>query len=252
MPVLLADGSLGIVLFWVAFVIIANVLKKKPAQSAQPRQPGDTAPPAQAGLLGELKRAMEELKRAELQQRSRETGQTLPPTPPAPRVSVTGPGQQRSTGVQQRSVEQERKARAYLEEQKRRAAARRSTVKRPPVTVVPDEEDASSEVVSADEGRDYDDQAETIALARRAAAERVERVDDSSEGLSTLQQARRSARPDVTIGGAAEHSAWHDEIGRAPAAGQAKKEGALKRFGDGSAKGAVVLSEIFGRPASQR
>lgn len=233
------------------FALIANAAKKKrtPPRSlsdATPGGGGSPRGPASGGMLDELRRAMEELKRAELQQVAREQGQ-------APAES--------------RSEQQAAAATRWLAEQKRRAASRppmgsgqpmvalpsRQPVRRPVRPLEDDDADKSSEDEPLAAPTDYDEEAERIIAAREKAAVRVVREEASSEELSTLQKARREARTAAPIGGTAEHAAWHQEIGGQGDRGTEKpRTGRLGRYADGSVRGALVLSEILGRPKGDR
>jgi hypothetical protein len=104
---------------------------------------------------------------------------------------------------------------------------------------------------------DYDLEAERIVAERQRAAERRVRVEASVEELSAAQAARRKVgREGTPIGGAAEHAQWHERIAAAapPAAALRPKAARdrLSRYADGSLKGALVLSEVLGRPVGER
>jgi hypothetical protein len=151
---------------------------------------------------------------------------------------------------------QEKVAADWLARQKQRKALApqgRMRAVRPALPFEDDDADKSSENVSL-EVRDYDDEAERIIEARRQAAEhRVVRVDETSEGLSALQQARRASRQNLAIGGTAEHGAWHGEIGKTVETVKPVRPATrLGRFADGSARSAIILGEVLKPPVGQR
>ena len=78
------------------------------------------------------------------------------------------------------------------------------------------------------------------------------RVDESSEELSKVQVARRASRQDIAIGGAAEHAAWHGEIGAGKTVETVKTVGLLAKYADGSGRSAIILGEILRPPVGQR
>ena len=248
--VLMADSGIWpVLIFWAVFALIgrAAAANKKRAQQQQQPGTGDRAPGtgtvAQGGLFAELKRAMEELKRAEAEQRGQaeQRSQTEQRTiaPPAP--------------VFDREEQQRQLARKYLEKKKQEAARKRAA-RAKPFAPLPDAADMSSEdgVVSL-EGQDYDHEAEAIIQKRRAAAERRQREETSSEELSDQQLARRAARHDVAIGTQAEHDDWHRQLAASEGpASQRAPAGPLDRFKDGSLRSAVILGEILGGPAGGR
>ena len=142
-----------------------------------------------------------------------------------------------------------------LEEMKKaEGEARRKAVVRP-VRALPFDDDDKSPDESAPrpEERDYDEEAERVVAARQRAAERVARTEVSAEGLSAAQLERRGERKAVPLGTAQEHGAWHRQISQAaaPAPVPAKRR-ALQRFSDGSARGAIIIAEILGRPKGAR
>jgi len=229
---LFADGGIWpILFFWLFIVLVGRAARKKKAGKGEAGT-GTGAAPQQTGLLAELKRAMEELKAAEAAQRGAVSG-----APPE-------------------ATQQERRAR--LEQQKQLAAlkrAQRGGRDVPARLTLPDAEEMSSEFVEAgsNDARDYDDEAEQIVKARHAAAERGGREEFVERGFSEEQRLRRASRSDEAIGSRAEHGAWHDAIGATPPpAAPVAVKGPLARFGDGSKKSAVVLSEILGRPVGDR
>ena len=238
-----AEFSIAPLLFLAAFFLLSNVVKKK--QRGTPRRPsagGTSESEPRAGFMTELRRAMEELQQVQQQQ-----------TPQAPQT----PSWQTPQTPQLPRTPQEKIAAEWLAKQKARKALVPQGRARPLRQVVPledDDADKSSENVVSLEGRDYDDDIERVVAARREAAEhRVVRTDESSEGLSALQQARRASRQDLAIGGAAEHSAWHDEIGKTVETGKAVKPvSGLGKYADGTARSAVILSELLGPPVGQR
>jgi hypothetical protein len=197
--------------------------------------------------MSELRRAMEELQQVQQQQGGLQTPSHSVQTPQTPSVRLP-------------QTPQEKNAAAWLAKQKGRKAlaAKGSGRVRSVRTVAPlpdaDADGQSSEDVASLEGFDYDEQAEKIIATRRLATEHREaRVDASSEGLSTLQQARRAGRQDLAIGGAAEHAEWHDAIGlTGESAKSVKPAQGLGRFADGTARSAMILSELLGPPVGQR
>ena len=179
---------------------------------------------------------MEELQQVQKQQQTPTTSAPTPSVAPTP---------------------QEKIAADWFARQKARKAIKPTGRVRSVRAVVPledDDADKTSETGESLEGQDYDDDANKIVDARRKAAEqRVARVDESSETLSTLQQARRASRQVQAIGGAAEHAAWHGELGAAVETGKTGKTvRKLGRFADGSARSAIILGEILRPPVGQR
>ena len=241
---LMADSSIWpVLIFWVVFALIgrAAAANKKRAQQQQ-QGTADRASgaevAAQGGLFAELKRAMEELKRAEAEQRGQAEQRTI--APPAPAFD--------------REAQKRQAARQYLEKKKQEAARKRAA-RQERFASLPDASDMSSEdAVVPSHGRDYDDEADAIIKARRAAAERGRREESSPEELSEQQRARRGSRQDVAIGSRAEHDAWHQQIeaGAQPAEARARLAGPLRRFADGSLRSAVILGEILGGPVGGR
>ena len=249
--VLLADGGIWpLLIFWAVFALIgrAAAANKKKAMESRLRdapggEPGTPERAPQGGLLGELKRAMEELKRAELEQRGQVEQRT--------QVEVF------EQPADQDAIRKRERARQFLEKKKaealqKRAARQALPVKRKAVPL-PDSADMSSEEsVVPLEVRDYDNEAEAIVSKRRAAAERHGRDESSLEELTELQQSRRAARQDEAIGTQAEHDAWHAQLGSdAPPARRAGR-GPLARFADGSLRSALILGEILGQPKGER
>ena len=245
--VLLADGGIWpVLIFWAVFALIGRAAAANKKKGLAPRpanapQAGERAP--QTGLLGELRRAMEELKRAELEQRAQADQRTQI------EVFQQPPGED--------DERKRQRARQFLEKKKAEALQKRAAKQALPVrrkaAPLPDSADMSSEAsVAPLEGRDYDDEAEAIISKRRAAAERHGRDESSLEELTELQRSRRAGRPDEAIGTQAEHDAWHTQLGsEAPPARRAGK-GPLARFADGSLRSAVILGEILGRPKGER
>lgn len=231
---LLADlGIVPVVVFWLVMVLVARAKKQQkqqqasrpapapPAAAPEPRT-SNRAPQAEGGLLSELRRAMEELKRAE--------SQTAAPSP----VTLVNT-----------------QARAKLEQKKQEAARRRAAKQQAQRLPMGAAEDQSSEGVSL-ENSDYDTEAEQIIATRRQAAERRVREDVSVEDLTDQQKARRASRSDIAIGGEAEHNAWHSEIGGKGEVVVKKRPAPFHRFADGSPKSAVVMSLILGPPPGLR
>ncbi len=250
------EGLWPLIILWVLAMLIGGRKKRPPAGTPAP---GGEAPGPQ-GLSGDLLSALQQLKRAEQEARQRAMPGSAPPPPPPAPVAEPSARSARAT--------------AYLEERKRKGgttikrgqrldvftpgpARPDRAVRRPVRPLEDDDADKSSEfepVVETLEGRDYDDEAQRIIDERRKVAERHA---VSSEDLSEAQLARRGERADVAIGGRAEHKEWHDRVAGTTApqpgrAGEAKPRGRLARFADGSARSAIVLSTILGRPLSAR
>ena len=218
-----------VVLLWLGAVVIAQVLKAKRKPTGS-RPASGAAPPAEARAdMGDaLQRAMEKLKQAE-----REARQA--PTPPTPA----------------RIAPRDRPAQAYLERQKSIAASRlrqeaREVSRRaasaaygrrgglPVARATPLEDHGGLSQETEPEVVDYDDDAASLEEGRVRAIEASERGGD--EGASVV--------PRIAPAGAAERarSARPPDRPTAP----------LGRFGDGSLRGAMILSEILGRPLSDR
>lgn len=249
----------------IIFAVIAMLFgggKKRPRQTtgvvASEREAS-----AQTGLMGELNRALQELKQAEREALERREGggdddegplfmqlpkrpsiTVRPPAPKAPREQGASSGGTRGGELVRRKV--------HLPKPKPAGAPARP--KRPAFAEDPDQAFEDPTVISI-EGKDYDHEAERIVAQRRAAAERGAREETSNEGMSAQQAARRGDRaPAQAIGGKAEHEEWHQ---RMAAAGQqpaeaARRRSPLGRFATGRARDAVVLSEILGKPLSER
>lgn len=259
MPVLFADAGI-----WplIVMAVVAMLLsgKKKPQRSgpAAPAGGGESG----GGLMSELSRALEELKRAEQEAlRGREAPRQLSPgetSPQAPRQ----PAQQQRRAVAKSITRGQAapgggakggdliKRQVYLP--KGKPLPRRTER---PVETDPDEAFEDPTIISL-EGLDYDDDAARLVDARiRAAALRdVSREDTSLEEMSAAQLSRRADRaPAEAIGGKAEHAAWHarrDAVTTAPAPQPAASR--LSRFGGGRMRDAIILSEILGRPVGDR
>ena len=233
-----AEFSLAPLLFLAAFAVMSSLAKNRQRGARRPpaADPGP-GPDQSAGFMSELRRAMEELNQAQHEQ-----------SPQAP------PDRVRTQLTPQ--TPQEKLAAEWLIKMKARKAQATGRVRsaRPVVPLEDDDADKSSESGASLEGRDYDDEATQVAEARRQAAEhRVARTDESSETLSTLQQARRASRQAEAIGGSAEHAAWHGEIrASAETVKPVKPARRLGRFVDGTARSAIVLGEILKPPVGQR
>jgi hypothetical protein len=225
-----AEFSLAPLLFLAAIFLLSRAAKKKQRGASQrPAAGSSPEPEPRAGFMSELRRAMEELQQVQQQQQPPQAAQ----------------GAQEKTAADWLARQKARKALAPLG---------RARLARTVVPLEDDDADKTSESTVSLEGRDYDDDAERIIEARRqAVAHRAVRVDESSEGLSTLQQARRASRQDVAIGGSAEHAAWHGEIGKTVETAKAVKTvSRLGKFADGSARSAIILGEVLKPPVGQR
>ncbi|MBI1723234.1 MAG: hypothetical protein HYR48_04925 [Gemmatimonadetes bacterium] len=225
-----------IVVLWILVVLLGR--KKRPAHPPASSEKPAIEPPS--AVMGELSRALQELKQAEDLARKKESARP-----------VTGGAS---------------KAQAYLEHRKQQARGkvflpqgkqpRPAKAKHPSVAFEDDDADKSSEAMDV-EVRDYDEEADRIVQARRKLADRGERAQISLEELSPQQAARRGAvQEGRAIGGAAEHAEWHArQASEAQARGDTEegpRRGRLARFADGSMRGALVLSEILGRPRGER
>ncbi len=249
-PVLLADGG-----FWpiVVFAIIAMLLgggKKKTGRTTAPPVDGEQGG---GGLMSELSKALEELKRAEREAARGEDATTAPTAPPpAPTVRRTSVRIQGGVARELKGGELVRRQVFMPKPKPSRPAGGRFVRATQPD---PDQAFEDPTVVSLEQ-RDYDDEAEKVVTAREAfAARRAARREESVEEMSAAQKARRADRaPAQAIGGRAEHAAWHEreEAATAGAAVATPAAGRLGRFVRGRMKDAVVLSEILGKPVSQR
>lgn len=225
-----------IVVVWILAVLLGR--RKQPARPPASSEKPAIEPPS--AVMGELSRALQELKQAEDLARKKESAR---------------PGQGGGS-----------KAQAYLEHRKQQARgkvflpqgkpARPGRAKHPSLAFEDDDADKSSEATDV-EVRDYDEEADRIVQARRKLADRGERAQVSLEELSPQQAARRGAvQEGRAIGGAAEHAEWHarqpPEAQAREGTGEAPRRGRLARFADGSMRGALVLSEILGRPMGER
>ncbi len=227
MRFVLADVSwFPLFLFWAAMMLVGRAQQarrrkeKEDAERAREALQGPAlptrsqaravlaAPPRQAGLMDELRRAMDELKRAEMQQVAREPRAAPSPVPEA-----------------------EARAKAYLEVRKRMGApaphtsrtARRSLFGTTPVSRPADDE-GSLERGSGEETTDYDEE------SARVAEERFRAV--ASPAPAAAARVARTELPGA--------------IGDAPV--EAERKRPLARFADGRAGHAVILAEILGRP----
>jgi hypothetical protein len=206
----------ALIVLWVVVAMLSPKKKRPPAPSLPISEP-----PGEGGEeLGELGKALQALKQAEEKARRR-------PAPKPYRAEVFHP------------------------------KPRPEPPKRARVRLQPARDDRSSEdaMVVSLEGRDYDEEADRVVASRRRAAERKVRKAESLESLSAEQAARRSASlGGQAIGGRAEHAEWHQRLQDtgAPAPGKPAPPNALARFATGRLQDAFVLSEILGRPLSER
>ena len=219
---LLADvGILPIIFVWAALFIIGRL--KVSAKVQHP--PSGGAPPAagaQGGMMDELRRAMEELKRAEMTQIARE--QHSAPSHPVPAARPSRGGDER--------------AKDYL---KKRLRVDTPRTLRPPSThhAAPDPRvrsrlmapvqhaaDDEGSLETQEERTDYDLDVERMAAERRAQTEMQWHLGQAAAGAAAAESPATSLPP--------------------PAA-----RGPLARYADGSARSALVLSMILGRPRSE-
>ncbi len=231
------EGIWPLVVIWVLFALFGSKKKKPTAQAGPPvrRDVSDEA------VSDRFARALAELKQAEAEAQG------------APSAEAREDQAKRYLAEQRRKV-QTRSARAPAPEAKPAPSSGRG-VKRPVRPLEPAESEMSSEVMTAEGVADYDEEAAAVAAARiQAAARRQVRRDESLDELSDEQRQRRSERPAIAIGGRAEHEAWHGELRDLPppAAVARAARPDLRRWADGSLRGAVVLSELLGRPVAER
>jgi hypothetical protein len=242
------DAFWPIVILWVVLTVV-GARKKKPRSQA-PVPPRPRAEPAagrgQGGFLEEMKRALEEMQRAAEEEERR-------------RAAGGGAGGQASAEAWLETRRQETRATLPAKSRGRSPApARRKPVQRPQRPLEDDDADKSSEdpSVASMEGVDYDADAERIAEERARAADRGAREEVAASAMSSAQLARRGGRQAVALGGAAEHAEWHRAVATAAAPAPAKaaprRNARLSRWADGSLLGALVLSEVLGRPPGDR
>ena len=190
-----ADGMWPIILVAIVFALFG---RKRRATTSRAVTATKAPTPAQGSFLGELQRALEEMKRAE-------------------------------------------------------AEARRHAVVRP-VRPLPGDTGASDDT-AAEDATDYDDEAVRVVAERQRDAERVAAAEASAGELTVAQLGRRptgaivpglAAPPMARITTAAP-----GEIGGAPAPAEPRRR-VLGRFADGSPRGAILISEILGRPVGER
>ena len=259
-PVLFADAGIWPILIFAVLALLLGGGKKKPQRSG-------TATPAGSGegggLMSELNRALQELKRAEQEAvRKYEAPRQLSPG----EASAQAPRQpaQQQRRVVTKSVARGQaapgsgakggdliKRQVYMPKAK---PAPRKTAR--PVEFDPDQSFEDPTVISL-ERLDYDDDAEQLVKARIRAAELrdVAREDASVEEMSSAQLARRADRaPAQAIGGQTEHDAWHQRRDAQLVAPAAAKPAVrrLGRFGGTRMRDAIILSEILGRPVGER
>jgi hypothetical protein len=255
------EGLWPIIIFAVIAMLFGGGSKKRPRQTTGVIA-GEREESAESGLMGELSRALQELKKAEREALERRAGvggddepaplqltkrpsiQVRPATPKLRDQGATSGGTRGGELV---------KRKVHLPKPKPAGTPVRP--KRPAFAEDPDQAFEDPTVISI-EGKDYDDEAERIIAKRRAAAERGAREETSNEELSAQQAARRGDRePAQAIGGKAEHEDWHQRMMAAsqqPAAAPVPRRNPLGRFATGRARDAVVLGEILGKPLSQR
>ncbi len=233
-----------ILILWVAAAIFSAARKKRPQPPRAEAAPGEPQP----SLFGDLNRALEQLKRAEEEARRKQQGES-------PRLLQDDAAHAKAYLEQRKQAAQGRKQperKVFLPKEK---PARASRITRAPMPLADDDADKSSET-EAVEVLDYDAEAEAVARLRLRPADQGTQRDVSVEGMSEKQAARRSARPAVAIGGVAEHAQWHErqvvDAQTLRTSVPAPRRGVLARFADGSLRGAIVLGEVLGRPASGR
>lgn len=233
-----------ILILWVAAAIFSAARKKRPQPPRAEAAPGEPQP----SLFGDLNRALEQLKRAEEEARRKQQGES-------PRLLQDDAADAKAYLEQRKQAAQGRKQperKVFLPKEK---PARASRITRAPMPLADDDADKSSET-EAVEVLDYDAEAEAVARLRLRPADQGTQRDVSVEGMSEKQAARRSARPPVAIGGVAEHAQWHErqvvDAQTLRTSVPAPRRGVLARFADGSLRGAIVLGEVLGRPASGR
>lgn len=252
----------------IIFAVIAMLFgggKKRPRQTTGVIA-GEREESAQGGLMGELSRALQELKKAEREALERRAGGAGgggadEPAPvqltrrPSIQVRPAAPRELRDQGATSGGTRGGELLKRKVHLPKARPAGAPARPRRPAVAEDPDLAFEDPTVISI-EGKDYDDEAERIVDKRRAAAERGTREETSNEGLSAQQAARRGDRePAQAIGGKAEHESWHQRMlaaSQQPAAAPAARRNALGRFATGRVRDAVVLGEILGKPLSER
>jgi hypothetical protein len=255
---LLADAGIWPLLIFAVVAMLLGGGRKKGARQGPTPTEGGTG----GGLMSELNRALEELKRAEREARQRHEAPRQPPPGETSPQARSQPAQQQRRVVAKSITRGQAaagsgvrggdliKRQVYLPKGK---PAPRRTVR--PVEYDPDQAFEDPTIISL-ERLDYDDDATQLVEARiKAAAQRdVAREDASLEEMSAAQLARRADRaPAEAIGGKAEHDAWHarrDAVTSVPAKQPAASR--LSRFGGGRMRDAIVLSEILGRPVGER
>jgi hypothetical protein len=235
------DAIWPIVILWVVLTVLGARKKKARTQAPVPPRPaagGGPAPSGQGGFLEEMRRSLEEMQRAAAEQgRGKGAAPSAPATLPAEtwlesRRQLGGAGQSRLT-----------------------TPMRRKPVVRPTRPLDDDDAEKTSEDATAAslEVTDYDAELEQLVAKRAKDADRGGRAEGSAEGMSVAQAARRGGREPVPIGTVKEHAAWHQQIGApAAAAAGARGRGPLGRWADGSLRGALILSEVLGRPVGER
>ena len=212
MTFLRADvGFLPIVLVW-GFLFAISRLKAS-GRGSRPGAPSAGASPGGAhdGMMEQLRRGMEELKRAQMTEIAREQG---------------------AAGAAGASAGDER-AKAYLTKRLRvdvpRPAASKPVRKAPAPVYRRGEDDEGSqeapELAPAEEGTDYDLEVERQADARRAETEMQWHLGQASAREITSPPAFDAPPPPA----------------RKP----------LARYADGSARSALILSILLGRPRSE-
>lgn len=204
--------------FFVAWVLIVGIFGKKKKRE-EPKAPSAPAKPegqvaASSGPMGELVRALAELKAAEQAARRG--------TP-----SAAEPGRHAQ-------------AKAYLDARKvaamkRRPSAQKREVFLPkprPSLTLEDDQSESLETTDAD-ATDFDEEAERIAAERARAAEEWAREPSPDEQRRLVEKPTTQTAPAETASAAQ---------GRHP----------LARFATGRVRDVVVLGAILGRPVGER
>jgi len=141
-----------------------------------------------------------------------------------------------------------------LGEMKRAEAEARRRAVAPPVRQLQDDTGASDDT-AAEDATDYDEEAVRVVAERQRDVERLALAEASAEELTVEQLGRRPARvivPALAAPPVARIStAPASEIGSALAPAAPRRR-VLGRFADGSPRGAILISEILGRPVGER
>jgi hypothetical protein len=227
-------GFVPIIVVWAILMFVGRARKQQQQQQkmkqdeqathSPPRPhhaaPGAAQPTAQVGLMEDLRRAMEELKRTEMHQLARERSQE--------QEQEAGVVRKQQPGVFAPRVNtEEARAQNYLASRKRMAAPaprtphreqRRSLVEH--VFAVADDE-GSQETSAHEEATDYDLESLRMADERLRAG-----------------TADRGPRPEIAPALASE-------------APSHKPRSPFARFANGTARGAFAINAILGRPRSE-